>query len=522
VAAGRDPRAPPGEGETGPVKTGEYWAPEALARLVNNYTSRGLKGIWDPMSGSIGMALRGGSNLLNMTQLGWSLFHLMFTTNDAFYSRMALGFQQLSKLDPRGVVTVATSPFGFARNLVKGSKLRQAYRNPLGPAPDHEMAPVLDMLIKGGGRVQMDEIHKILQGQPVWKKIVNGSFLADLKADVGSSLFKQAFEGGRQLLKLAFEPITEPLMTWWVPRQKLGVFYDMSQDFLRRNPGASALERQVAAIRMWDTVDDRMGQMVYDNLFWNKAGKDIAFLAVRSLGWNLGDVRALGGAVLDAYGNVKHLSHLELKKLELTPRLSYAAAMTVGHALEGALLTYLYTGKGPQELMDYMFAWNGKYDDKGNKQRVSIPDYMKDVVAFAHDPQQTVMNKVNPMASMLYQWWTNRDYYGALIDDPDDPLDKRIWDQARWVWRNVQPFSMQSIQRLEESGAPSASAWASSVFGFQAAPGYIVDPAAAQAGYERSLRGPRMKKAREDAAANAADAAPAPPAPATGEWRALP
>jgi hypothetical protein len=51
--------------------------------------------------------------------------------------------------------------------------------------------------------------------------------------------------------------------------------------------------------------------MVYDNLFWNKAGKDIAFLCVRSVGWNLGTFRELGGAVFDAAGNVRRLQSLE-------------------------------------------------------------------------------------------------------------------------------------------------------------------------------------------------------------------
>ena len=126
------------------------------------------------------------------------------------------------------------------------------------------------------------------------------------------------------------------------------------------------------------------------------------------------------------------------------------------------------------------------------------------------------MNKAAPMISMIADWWSNRDFYGALISDPDDPFEKQAFDTAKWVWRSAQPFSMQSIQKLEQTGAPSASAWASSVFGFQAAPGYIVDPAGAQAGYERSLAGPRRKKAREDAPA-------AVPAPATtGGWRFLP
>jgi hypothetical protein len=51
--------------------------------------------------------------------------------------------------------------------------------------------------------------------------------------------------------------------------------------------------------KAWDSVDNRMGQVVYDNLFWRKSIKDIGMASVRSLGWNLGTFRELGGGALD-------------------------------------------------------------------------------------------------------------------------------------------------------------------------------------------------------------------------------
>lgn len=49
----------------------------------------------------------------------------------------------------------------------------------------------------------------------------------------------------------------------------------------------------------WDSIDNRFGQLVYDNLFWNKSAKDIGMVMTRSLGWNLGTVREIGGGLKD-------------------------------------------------------------------------------------------------------------------------------------------------------------------------------------------------------------------------------
>jgi hypothetical protein len=64
---------------------GEHWAPEPVAKLMNNYLSPGLRGnyLYD--------AYRQLGNTLNQFQLGFSGFHLGFTSLDAATSRVALG-----------------------------------------------------------------------------------------------------------------------------------------------------------------------------------------------------------------------------------------------------------------------------------------------------------------------------------------------------------------------------------------------------------------------------------------------
>jgi hypothetical protein len=68
-----------------------YWvAPEPVARIVNNYFSPGLREQSALFRGYLNLG-----NNMNQFQLGWSAFHLGFTSMDAATSGMALGIYQI-------------------------------------------------------------------------------------------------------------------------------------------------------------------------------------------------------------------------------------------------------------------------------------------------------------------------------------------------------------------------------------------------------------------------------------------
>jgi hypothetical protein len=74
----------------GRIVRGEWMAPEPVARVLNNFLSPGMRGngLYD--------AFAGANNMLNQAQLGWSLFHLGFTSVDAAVSQAAVGLQHLT------------------------------------------------------------------------------------------------------------------------------------------------------------------------------------------------------------------------------------------------------------------------------------------------------------------------------------------------------------------------------------------------------------------------------------------
>jgi hypothetical protein len=111
-----------------------------------------------------------------------------------------------------------------------------------------------------------------------------------------------------------------------VPRQKLGVFAQLAERALADLPPKRRRDDDRKALaRAWDSVDNRLGQLVYDNLFWDKTLKDLAMASVRSVGWNLGTIRELGGGAIDLgkMGAAPARRRPGGAKPELTERASY-------------------------------------------------------------------------------------------------------------------------------------------------------------------------------------------------------
>jgi hypothetical protein len=463
-----------GENMAGRNEPGNYWAPEPLARVFNNYMSQGLHG-----QSAIYDAFRKGNNGLNSLQLGISGFHAAFVTADTAMSKVALGLQQLSQGKPiRGMGNIASGMSGVSvvQTVMRGSELRKAWLEPEQATP--EMQKIVDALKVGGGRMSMPRFYQTS---------ASGSFFhsfADLKDPRGAmysvaqmfrdepSMWKKTLVVPFRMAARTLDTIQQPLMGALVPRAKLGVFADMAQNWLRDNPTATAEQVSAAMTKFADSVDNRLGQLNYDNLFWDKTMKDIAFITTRSVGWNLGTVREIGGAAADTASQLKAMA--QLKKPELTTRMAYVIAMTAVTAEIGAVLTYISTGRGPQSLMDYFYPPTGDTDDNGVQQRRSIPGYMKDVIAFTKDPQQTVLNKTAPLLEAGNQIRQNRDYYGASIYDPK--FDRGPFQAyGDWVLNQAAPFSVRGIGKLHEQGASSLDQ-ALGFFGFQPAPKSITEP----------------------------------------------
>jgi len=476
------PRIPGGTvGAFGRLEPGNYWAPEEATTLFNNYVSRGIAGnsvIYD--------TLRTANNALNGLQLGLSGFHATFVTLDSAISSMALGLQQVSRgitgrdLGQKSRLTSigqglqnmaegAAIPVATYRTVREGSAAKRAWLDPQGATP--EMVKIVDMLNAGGGRISMDQFYR---------SNASGSFfknLHDLKNPDGA--FREAWQMAKDTpltapFKIAgrmIDTLNEPLMGQLVPRMKIGVFSMMARDFMERHPDATPEQVSDAMTKNWDSVENRLGQMTYDNVFWNKTLKDSAFLMTRSVGWNLGTIRELAGSGVDAAAAVRDMA--SGKAPEMTNRIAYAMAMPMLTALLGATVTYLLTGKGPESMLDYFYPRSGT-GPENDPDRLSIPGYIKDVVAYYKAPVQTVLNKTSPLPNAMADIFHNQDYYGGIIYAPE-LNESRIVAYAQYMLNQALPFSVRAIMKNDRAGA-SMLAQSLAFFGIQPAPQSVTHP----------------------------------------------
>lgn len=414
----------------GTVIAGRLYAPPQVVKLFDNHLDPGLQ------NSPIYQALRSGGNSMNQFQLGFSGFHAGFTTLDAMVSKAALGIEQLSRGEfGSGLANIAkgASPTTVFTNLMRGNRVMRE-------ALSGEMTEDVKRVLEGGGRFGQDQFYSAGATRAFQKALREGKYAQGVL---------------RAPLALA-EKISSPILEWLVPRQKLGVMLDLAESELRRlGPDATPAERRYALARAQDSVDNRMGQLIYDNNFWNRTAKDLAMLSVRSVGWNLGTIREIGGAGFDLATIGKRLGKKGgLQDAAVTHRMAYALALPTIVGLYGALYQKLRTGKDPEDAHDLFFPRTGKVNPDGSEERVALPSYMKDVYAYGHQPGTVLAHKLHPMISTIAEMLQNKDYWGTEIRDPEDSASQQALELAQHVAKSVVPFSVQGYQRMSQAGEP--------------------------------------------------------------------
>jgi 2'-5' RNA ligase len=447
-------------GENGElIQRGHYYLPEEAVRIFDNYTSQGLRNkLW--FRGYLGAA-----NLVNQMQLGLSFYHAGFVSLDSMISNFALGIYQLTHGNPiqaaKTAAQTAVAPFTYVR---MGRRMRKQW---IDPGTHQELEPIVDAWIAGGGRSSMDRFYHTEMSRKM------------------ADAFKQGTLPGlvKGLLRAPFalvEKVAWPVMEWMVPNMKAGAVGKMAEYELRRlGPDATREQIRDAMAKVVDSVDNRMGQMIYDNLFWNKAAKDLGMATVRSLGWNIGDIREVGGGGVDALIAGKRIA--TGKAPEMTHRMSYVLALPAIVGLIGAVLTYLLTGKGPKELKDYFYPPTGNTDENGDPERIQLPSYVKDLYPLVTQPGiggkitkagEMAQHKIHPLLNTLFEMYRNKDFFGTEIRNEDDPFVQQAKDELAHVAKSLSPLGVRGLMRERERGA-SIIKQALPMIGITPAPRYV-------------------------------------------------
>ncbi|HLG99817.1 MAG TPA: histidine phosphatase family protein [Bryobacteraceae bacterium] len=419
---------------------GKWYAEQGAADALNNYLTPGLRA----RSGAYRI-LAGVNNAMNQANLGLSAFHLTGEVIRSGVSRAALGIEDLLHGKAlRGSLRIATFPAAPFLDYVNGSKVLHDWFTP--GSEGAPIAAITDALTKGGGRVRMDAAFATNATDSMMKALREGNFPGALIRAPWALL----------------EQTSKPMMEHIIPRLKLGVFHGMAADALERlGPGANVESVRKAMAPIWDSVDNRMGQVVYDNLFLNRTFKDILHLIVRSVGWNLGTLREIGGGTMDL------LNLARGRRPDAYHRLAYTLALPMVSGMIGALYQYGHTGKGPRELKDYFFP------KRENGQRIALPTDVKDVYHYGTDPVRTVENKTSPLANTVIEMLHNRDFYDRPIRNSDDPFMRQMLQEADFVARQFMPFTLQPRMGKKLPEEPNPEHRVENYLGFTKAPANI-------------------------------------------------
>lgn len=485
-------------GDEGLVESGNYWSHPDTAKIFNRQFQPGLRQY------DIYNTLRSIGDFQNQITLGFSGFHATFTSvAGAAASDFALGLERTFNYGkPLAGLRSMAQGMSVLPSVLRTYKLGTMLENEwLAPGSNPNLANLTKLYEVAGGRLGGGLQYDRMAGEGALPIKAMGRLMKGMVKQGGLSIAKAPIEA----LKLTAEGSARWLMRFYVPRMKMGVFARMANEKYSKmvGEGASLEEINSAMGKILDSVDNRMGQVIYDNRFWPKIGKDLAQLSIRSVGWNFGTIKELGGGVKDlAQMGVRAARG---QKAELSHRAAYVIGMTMVTGGMGALMNYAATGQLPQDHLDYFYPRTGNLDSQGNPERISLPTYMKDVFAYQENASATAMHKLHPMWGSLAAMYQNQDYYGEEIYTPGTSKLHQAGQVAKFGVKQFEPISWQSAQQRVRSGTGGAAAVIGSELGFTPAPRYIGQSKAERLAYELSMRhierGPHSEESTEQRAA---------------------
>jgi hypothetical protein len=433
----------------GVVVKGHFWAPEGLSRIMGNHLMPSL------MEKPVFRGMMGVNNALNLFNLGLSAFHVGKTALESSISKGALAYEATLRGRPfdalKHAAGVPAAPFTA---FLRGDKMLREWYAP--GSQGEEIGRLADLATAAGARARMDEMYRTRTATAMVQALRDGNLIgAGLRAPFA-----------------AMEGLTNLIMDQVVPRLKHGVFADMAAQHLKQlgpDPDASAVQRAMA--NDWNSVENRLGEVTRDNLFWRRYARDLGVMLMRADQWTLGTVRELGGAAADLVAQPMRAAKGAPVNLN---RLTYAASMITLHMAYSALYQYLRTGKKPDELEDYFFPRNGETDELGRPQRSVLPSYVKDVYEFARHPVRAAENKAAAGITLANDLIHNEQYDRTEIHHPGDPAAKQMGDTAKFIGQQFTPFSVRNFHRERELGQSPAQA-AEQFVGINPAPSDLND-----------------------------------------------
>ncbi len=398
------------------------YAPEGFARVYNNTVALGF------MQGELGakayQAALHTKNAITQSVLSLSGFHAMAMAQEASASALASGIQGLKAgdiawgLKQLGLGAIPGLKAG-KDTFGLGRKLERQYLGVQDYGPDYER--IVKLYADAGGRaIGRGAEYQGTAADNYFTSFRRGHLAMDLKAGLrhvgeGNPLYAPARAVGFVAHELARinETVTMPLFDKMVPRLKSAAFFDEMGQWLKKNPNAAYPEQVAMARQLQETMDDRFGELVMDNLFWGRRAKQSMQLMATSLGWEHGSIRSIGGSAFDAIRG------------QFSPRVRYVIGLGMAIAMTNGVYQFLKTGTYPGQDKGGMLSAGGALDltaprtggktPEGANERALLPGFEKDILGYMHNPITELAGKLTPAGRLLVDFYTGRDYFGREI-----------------------------------------------------------------------------------------------------------
>ena len=428
-------------------------------------------------------------NMWTAVELGLSAYHGTTMAVESMNSGMARALDYAGTGDyaraTKELFKIPAEPYLSYRY---GNELRKLYRGQPTTVTDPQSLRVMNAFAKANiqpGNLKATREYDMSRLDNFWDAYKRGSLPHELTAQLQSIKDSYGLKAPGVILEnfgRAMKTLAKPLFEHYIPELKLGTMMKNVEAWLHHNPGATDAQLDAITKKISDSVDNRMGEMVADNLFMNKTIKDAGYLTLRSFAFTVGGpFREIGGGALaGARGVLKGQNALNMKSEAYDPRTAYALAFVPTIAAISAVYQYLRTGQGPEDWRDLVTPkTGGNIMSVGQEvpERILVPGYHKDFLGYFVNPAGPLHELEAKLAapwSALKEQVTGKDWRGKDIVPPNATAGEWLQYRGTALGKRMLPIGPKQLAEGTKEG--SALTLPEQMLGVRTPGAYMLNP----------------------------------------------
>lgn len=409
---------------------GHWYAPAGMAAVINNHLGPSIRDTRARSLFDTWNAVKGAMNAIN---LGFSAFHATTTTYNSAISELSLALKQAAAGSPAKAMNTAGKsvafPLVFVRDQLRGKRLVAAWDGTLKNATPEEME-IVQALKQAGGSPHQSSFNERM-------------FRDGLRRAWAQKKYTKAAVRVVNPLLWA-ELTTAPIAAKLVPRAKMAAFMNAVRQEIEQHPAMGQNEQRDRFGHIWDSMDNRFGQLNQRNMLMNKMVNDTMNALVGRPGWTLGTLREMLGGTYDL--GKAAIDGGRGKPPELSWRTSGALAILIYGAFLSGLMTAIMTHTMPHGV-DYIDPRTGGITEDGQPARILMPGYLsRDIHSWLTAPGDTIKGKLAQPLMVVADLTQNRDHYHHKIYGQDG-IGLR-----QYLTNLFLPYSATGIMRNRDRG----------------------------------------------------------------------